>query len=115
MQATTSGTLAETEVKFSTGAAACVIMASAGYPEAYAKGKEITIPDELSDNVIVAGAKLEEGKLLTSGGRVLGVIGMAETLGAALDKAYQNVGKINFEGAYYRRDIGARALAAMEE
>ena len=115
MQATTNGTLDKTEVKFSDGAAACVIMASAGYPEAYAKGKEITIPDELSDNVIVAGAKLEEGKLLTSGGRVLGVIGMADTLGEALDKAYENVSKIHFEGAYYRRDIGARALAAMEE
>ena len=115
MQATTNGTLDKTEVKFSDGAAACVIMASAGYPEAYAKGKEITIPDELSDNVIVAGAKLEGGKLLTSGGRVLGVIGMADTLGVALDKAYENVSKINFEGAYYRRDIGARALAAMEE
>ena len=77
--------------------------------------KEITIPDELSDNVIVAGAKLEGGKLLTSGGRVLGVIGMADTLGVALDKAYENVSKINFEGAYYRRDIGARALKAFNE
>ena len=115
MQATTNGTLDKTEVKFSDGAAACVIMASAGYPEAYAKGKEITIPDELSDNVIVAGAKLEAGKLLTSGGRVLGVIGMADTLSDALDNAYENVSKIHFEGAYYRRDIGARALAAMEE
>ena len=115
MQATTNGTLAETEVKFSDGAAACVIMASAGYPEAYEKGKEITIPEALSQNVIVAGAKLEDGKLLTNGGRVLGVIGTADTLKGALDKAYENVSKINFEGAYYRRDIGARALAAMEE
>ena len=115
MQATTNGTLAETEVKFSNGAAACVIMASAGYPEAYEKGKVITIPDELSDNVIVAGAKLEDGKLLTSGGRVLGIIGMADTLGDALDKAYENVSHIHFEGAYYRRDIGKRAMAAMEE
>ena len=115
MQATTNGTLAETEVKFSRGAAACVIMASAGYPEAYEKGKEITIPEHLSDSVIVAGAKLDDGKLLTSGGRVLGVIGTADTLQGALDKAYDNVSHINFEGAYYRRDIGARALAAMEE
>ena len=115
MQATTNGTLAETEVKFSDGAAACVIMASAGYPEAYEKGKEITIPEALSENVIVAGAKLEDGKLLTNGGRVLGVIGMADTLKGALDKAYENVSNIHFEGAYYRRDIGARALAAMEE
>ncbi len=115
MQATTNGTLAKTEVKFSSGAAACVIMASGGYPEAYAKGKEITIPEALSDSVIVAGAKPDGDKLLTSGGRVLGVIGMADTLKSALDKAYENVSKIDFEGAYYRRDIGKRALAAMEE
>ena len=115
MQATTNGTLAETEVKFSSGAAACVIMASGGYPEAYAKGKEITIPAALSQNVIVAGAKLDGERLLTNGGRVLGVIGTADTLKGALDKAYENVSHINFEGAYYRRDIGARALAAMEE
>ncbi|MBE6660236.1 MAG: phosphoribosylamine--glycine ligase [Ruminococcaceae bacterium] len=115
MQATTNGTLAETEVKFSSGAAACVIMASAGYPEAYEKGKEITIPAQLSDSVIVAGAKLDGERLLTNGGRVLGVIGTADTLKGALDRAYDNVSHIHFEGAYYRRDIGARALAAMEE
>ena len=115
MQATTNGTLAETEVKFSSGSAACVIMASAGYPGSYEKGKEITIPAALSESVIVAGAKLDGDKLLTNGGRVLGVIGTADTLKGALDKAYENVSNINFEGAYYRRDIGARALAAMEE
>ncbi|MBE6621095.1 MAG: phosphoribosylamine--glycine ligase [Ruminococcaceae bacterium] len=115
MQATTNGTLAETEVKFSSGAAACVIMASAGYPGSYEKGKEITIPAELSESVIVAGAKLDGDKLLTNGGRVLGVIGTADTLKDALGKAYENVSNIHFEGAYYRRDIGARALAAMEE
>ena len=115
MQATTNGTLAETEVKFSSGAAACVIMASAGYPGSYEKGKEITIPSELSDSVIVAGAKLDGERLLTNGGRVLGVIGTADTLKGALDRAYENVSHIHFEGAYYRRDIGARALAAMEE
>ena len=115
MQATTNGTLAETEVKFSSGAAACVIMASDGYPGSYEKGKEITIPSELSDSVIVAGAKLDGERLLTNGGRVLGVIGTADTLKGALDRAYDNVSHIHFEGAYYRRDIGARALAAMEE
>ena len=115
MQATTNGTLAETEVKFSSGAAACVIMASAGYPGSYEKGKEITIPSELSDSVIVAGAKLDGERLLTNGGRVLGVIGTADTLKGALDRAYDNVSHIHFVGAYYRRDIGARALAAMEE
>ena len=115
MQATTNGTLAETEVKFSSDAAACVIMASDGYPGSYEKGKEITIPSELSDSVIVAGAKLDGERLLTNGGRVLGVIGTADTLKGALDRAYENVSHIHFEGAYYRRDIGARALAAMEE
>ena len=115
MQATTNGTLSETEVKFSSGAAACVIMASAGYPEAYEKGKEITIPERLSDSVIVAGAKLDGDRLLTSGGRVLGVIGTGDNLKDALSKAYENVSNINFEGAYYRRDIGKRAMAAMEE
>ncbi|MBR0442722.1 MAG: phosphoribosylamine--glycine ligase [Clostridia bacterium] len=115
MQATTNGTLAETEVKFSDGAAACVIMASGGYPGSYEKGKVMTIPAELADHVIVAGAKLDGERLLTNGGRVLGVVETADTLKGALDKAYEDVKKINFEGAYYRRDIGARALAAMEE
>ena len=115
MQATTNGTLEQTEVKFSDGAAACVIMASAGYPGSYEKGKVMTIPASLSDNVIVAGAKLEDGKLLTNGGRVLGVVETADTLREALAKAYEDVKKIEFEGAYYRRDIGARALAAMED
>ena len=70
---------------------------------------------QLSDSVIVAGAKLDGERLLTNGGRVLGVIGTADTLKGALDRAYDNVSHIHFEGAYYRRDIGARALAAMEE
>lgn len=115
MMATTNGTLAETEVKFSNGAAACVIMASGGYPGAYEKGKEITIPAELHDRVIVAGATSENGRLLTAGGRVLGAVETAATLGQALDKAYADVAAIRFEGAYYRRDIGAKALAATEE
>jgi phosphoribosylamine--glycine ligase len=115
MKAVREGKLSETEVKIRDEHACCVIMASKGYPEAYEKGKEITIPAALSDSVIVAGAKLEGERLLTNGGRVLGVIGTADTLKGALDKAYENVSHINFEGAYYRRDIGARALAAMEE
>ena len=115
MQATTNGTLEETEVKFSDGAAACVIMASGGYPGSYEKGKVMTIPTELCDHVIVAGAKLDGDKLLTNGGRVLGVVETADTLREALAKAYEDVKKIDFEGAYYRRDIGARALAAMED
>ena len=115
MQATTNGTLAQTEVKFSDGAAACVIMASGGYPGSYEKGKVMTIPDALWDKTIIAGAKLDDDDLVTNGGRVLGVVETADTLREALDKAYEGVRQIEFEGAYYRRDIGAKALAAMEE
>ncbi len=110
MQATTHGTLAETEVKFSSGSACCVIMASDGYPSSYKKGYEITIPEVLKDSVYVAGATLKEGKLLTSGGRVLGVTATADTLKEAIQKAYDKVAKIHFENAYYRKDIGKRAL-----
>ncbi len=115
MQATTNGTLAETEVKFGEGHAACVIMASGGYPESYRKGFEITIPAELSESVYVAGAEQKDGKLCTSGGRVLGVTAVRESLQAALDASYKAVEQISFEGAYYRHDIGARALRAKEE
>ena len=110
MMATANGTLDKCDVKFANGSACCVIMASKGYPEKYESGFEITIPDELADNVYVAGAKLSDGKLLTAGGRVLGVIGKAQTLGEAIDAAYKNVKEITFENAFYRHDIGARAM-----
>ncbi len=113
MQAVTTGTLKETPVKFRDGAAACVIMASKGYPEAYEKGYEIDLPDALAPYVYVAGASLsEEGTLLTSGGRVLGVTGAASSLKEALDIAYARLEEIRFEGAVYRHDIGAKALLA---
>ena len=111
MRATTDGTLSETEVKFSSGAAACVIMASAGYPEAYESGFEMDIAESVKDSVYVAGAKLKDGKLLTAGGRVLGVTATADTLEAAVSAAYGKVSSVKFENAYYRHDIGARALA----
>ncbi len=114
MQATTNGTLAETEVKFSDGAAACVVMASKGYPVAYEKGFEITMSESAADHVVVAGAKLENGKLLTDGGRVLGVVAVEDTLNNALKAAYSMVDQIHFDNAYCRRDIGRRALAARE-
>ncbi|MBO7156581.1 MAG: phosphoribosylamine--glycine ligase [Clostridia bacterium] len=114
MQATTNGTLAETEVKFSTGSACCVIMASDGYPSGYEKGYEITIPADLKDSVYVAGAALKEGKLLTSGGRVLGVVATADTLKEAVEKSYAKVEKITFGNAYYRKDIGKKALDKRE-
>ncbi len=115
MQATTNGTLAETEVKFSDGAAACVVMASKGYPQKYESGFELKIEKEVADKVYVAGAKLDNGILKTAGGRVLGVTDTADDLKTALTKAYDNVKKVTFENAFYRNDIGAKALKAKEE
>ena len=114
MQAVTNETLADAEVKFSDGSAACVIMASDGYPASYEKGFEITIPDEVADHVYVAGAKLSDGKLLTSGGRVLGVTAVSKDLKSALEEAYAMVDKVKFDNAYYRHDIGQKALKALE-
>ena len=115
MKATTDGTLAETEVKFSDKSACCVIMASEGYPVEYKKGFEMTIPAEISDNVYVAGASLKDGKLLTNGGRVLGATAVEDDLKSAIASAYALVDKISFGNAYYRHDIGAKALAAIKE
>ena len=112
MQATTNGTLAETEVKFADQNACCVIMASKGYPTAYEKGFEMTIPEEVWNNVYVAGAALKDGKLLTNGGRVLGATAVADTLENAIDDAYKMVETIHFDNAFYRHDIGAKALKA---
>ena len=110
MMATTNGTLAETEVKFSEGSACCVVKASNGYPGKYETGYEITIPEDLDAEVYVAGAKLAEGKLLSAGGRVLGVTATAENLKAAVEKAYTEAAKVTFANAYSRSDIGKRAL-----
>ena len=115
MQATTNGTLEETEVKFGKGSACCVIMASRGYPTAYEKGFEMTIPAGISSRVYVAGAEGRDGKLLTNGGRVLGATAVADTLEDAIRNAYALVEQIHFDNAYYRRDIGARALLARED
>ena len=114
MQAVTNGKLSETEVKFSDKSCACVVMASGGYPKSYKKGYPITIPEEISDSVIIAGAKQEDGRLVTDGGRVLNSVAVADTLKDALDKAYENASKIKFENSYMRRDIGQRALKAKE-
>lgn len=114
MQATTNGTLSETEVKFSNKNACCVIMASEGYPLSYEKGFELHIPDEIADSVYVAGARKEDGKLLTNGGRVLGVTAVEDTLAEAIDAAYKKVGTISFDNAYYRQDIGTHALNAVK-
>ena len=115
MKACTEGKLAETEVRFAEKHAACVIMASDGYPVSYKKGFPLSIPEDAWDHVYVAGAKEEDGRLVTSGGRVLGVTAVRDTLKEALEAAYALTGRISFENAYYRRDIGARALKAREE
>ncbi len=115
MEAVTDGRLADCPVTFSKKHAACVIMASKGYPVSYEKGYEITIPEELADSVYVAGAARKDGHLVTHGGRVLGVTAIGDSLAEAIDRAYAQVEKIHFDNAYYRRDIGARALKAVEK
>ena len=117
MLATQNGTLSETEVKFSNGAACCVIMASNGYPEKYEKGFEITVssPEPANTEIYVAGARLEGDMLLTNGGRVLGVTAKAENLESAIDKAYSAVKLVHFKNAFYRNDIGRKALKAYKE
>lgn len=112
MQATTNGTLADTEVKFSDKHACCVIMASKGYPVSYEKGYEMTVPQEIRENVFIAGAAQKNGMLVTNGGRVLGATAVADTLNEAITKSYQMVDAIHFDNAFYRHDIGQRALAA---
>ncbi len=115
MQATTNGTLDKTEVKFKDENACCVIMASKGYPTAYEKGFEIDIPEEISNSVYVAGVELKDNKLLTNGGRVLGVTATADTLKNAIELSYAKVEKIKFDNAYYRNDIGQKALKVKED
>lgn len=112
MKATTDGTLSETEVKFKDKNACCVIMASDGYPQKYESGFEIKIPEEIKDNVYVAGAKIEDGVLKTAGGRVLGATAVAETLEKAIESSYAMVKSISFDNAYYRKDIGKKAKEA---
>ncbi len=114
MQAVTAGTLAACDVKFRDANACCVILASKGYPGSYGKGYEITIPESVRPNVYVAGAALKDGKLVTSGGRVLGVTAVADTLPEAVKDAYAMAGEITFENRYMRTDIGARALKALK-
>ena len=114
MVAVARGDLKYTKVEFLKKSACCVIMASNGYPEKYEKGYEITFKCK-KDNIFVAGAKKDGDKLLTNGGRVLGVTAVAGNLNKAIKKAYKKVKKISFENAYYRKDIGQKALKAYGE
>lgn len=114
MLAVSEERLSNVQVRFSSQSACCVVMASDGYPLKYQTGFEISIPDGIKNDVFVAGAKLDEkGRLLTSGGRVLGVIATAQTLDKAIEESYKKVEKISFANAYYRKDIGKRALLAL--
>lgn len=116
MLAVSEERLSETEVKFSNKCACCVVMASKGYPQKYDTGYEITLPDiEENQEVYVAGAKISDGKLLTSGGRVLGAVAVGNTLSCAVENAYGLAEKINFENAYMRKDIGQKALKVIKE
>lgn len=110
MQAVTNGTLADTDVKFSNDSACCVILASKGYPVKYESGFEIVLPETDDGIIYVAGAKKDGDKLLSSGGRVLGVTATAPTLKEAVDKAYVLTAKVKFDNGFCRKDIGRRAL-----
>jgi len=114
LDASVDGKLDEVEIEWHPGFACCVALASGGYPGPYEKGKEITGIEEAEkqDDIIVfhAGTKLENGKILTAGGRVLGVTATADTLRGALDKAYAAIKLIKFPGMHYRTDIGQQSL-----
>lgn len=115
MMAVADEKLSEAEVKFSTKSACCVVMASNGYPGKYETGYEIKIDKDIKADVFIAGAKLKEDKVVTGGGRVLGVVCVADTLEQAVASAYENVNKVSFDNAFYRKDIGKRALDIIKE
>jgi len=109
--ATTQGKLGETDIEFDDEVRCCVVLASGGYPESYEKGKEIFGLDEVENAIVFhAGTKEEDGKLYTSGGRVLNIVGSGADLESAIKSTYAEVKKINFDKAYYRSDIGAKGL-----
>jgi len=114
MMHVSDGTLDKADVRFSSGAACCVVMASKGYPGKYETGFEIVEKDGFDALCYYAGAKINDGKVVTGGGRVLGVTATADTLENAIKKAYENVPYISFENSFYRKDIGKRALDAVK-
>lgn len=114
MKAVRDERLSDIEVKFKSGHACCVIMASEGYPVSYKKGFEITVDNRLNGEIYFAGVTSKDGKLVTNGGRVLGVTNVANTLEKAIKMSYNDINKIHFENSCYRRDIGQKALKAWE-
>ena len=114
IEAVCNGSVADLDIELDNRAATCVVMASGGYPEHYDTGFPISGIDlaEAPGNVMVfhAGTGREDGQLVTNGGRVLGVTAMGDTIKSSIDRTYEAVGKIDFDKAYFRRDIGHRAL-----
>jgi phosphoribosylamine--glycine ligase len=115
LDATVSGCLEDVTLRWDPRASVCVVMASSGYPDYYEKGKLITGLDAVPerDDLVVfhAGTKLDDGHVVTNGGRVLGVTALGDDLTRARERAYAAIERIDFEGAYCRKDIGARAAA----
>ncbi len=114
MQAVADEKLAETEVKFSDKSACCLIMASKGYPSSYKKLVPMEIPEDVLEDTYIAGASVEDGVLLTNGGRVLGITSVADTLDAAVKASYEKAERVKCDNLFYRHDIGARALRALK-
>jgi len=115
MMAVADERLSDVEVKFSDKSACCVVMASEGYPGKYETGFEIKVDEKFACKLFVAGAKLSDGKVVTGGGRVLGVVSVADSLENAVNSAYENVKLVTFDNAFYRKDIGLRALNIIKE
>ena len=113
MLASSEGKLKEVKLTWDHRDCVCVVISSGGYPGSYEKNKEITGIDDIKDKQTVvfhAGTVLKDNRLLTAGGRVLGVTALGEGIEDAIQRAYQGVEKIKFERSFFRRDIGARAL-----
>ena len=113
MCACSDGTLADVPIHWKSGAAVCVVLAAGGYPASYEKGHEIRgirAAEDTGALVFHAGTAEQNGKIITNGGRVLGVVGMGEDIASAVKKTYAAVEKISFKDAYYRKDIAHRAL-----
>lgn len=115
MMAVEEERLTEDMVEFSNKSACCVVMASNGYPMKYDSGFKITVDEDFNDNLFIAGAKLNGNDVVTAGGRVLGVVAVEDDLVTAIEKSYKSVKKVHFDNAFYRNDIGAKALKVLKE
>ena len=113
MLAVSKGELDPEQVRWKDKHACCVILASDGYPEKYEAGFALHLPDlQPDEELFVAGAKEKDGHLVTAGGRVVGAVALGDTLADAITRAYELAGRVEFENAYKRTDIGQRALRA---